>query len=73
MVEGMVQNPNGLIPIGHDWSPLFVWYFNISSQTEPTHRDMIYRHTNPLASIGVNVMCSGPQLWLGYLLIVYLW
>ena len=71
MVEGMVKNRNSLIRIGQDWSPLFVRYFNISSQTEPSHRDMIYRHTNPLASIGVDVMCHGPQLWLGYLWVVY--
>ena len=34
---------------------------------------MIYRPTNPLARIGVDVMCSDPQLWLGYLRVVYPW
>ena len=34
MVEGMVPNPNSLIPIGQDWSPLFLRSLNSSFFTD---------------------------------------
>ena len=73
MVEGTAQNKNSLIPCGRDWSPLRFGYLNTPSQAKLSHRDMIYRPTNPLVRIGVDVMCSGPRLWLGYLRVVCLW
>ena len=73
MVEGTAQNKNSLIPRGQDWSLLRFGYLNTPSQAEPSHRDMIYRPTNPLARISVGVMCSGPRLWLGYLQVVCPW
>ena len=46
MVEGTVQNPNSLIPMGRDWLPLLLRYLNTPSRTELSHHDMIYRPTN---------------------------
>ena len=73
MVEGMAQNKNSLILRGQDWSLLRLRYLNTPSPAKPSHRDMVYRPTYPLARIGVTVMCSGPRPWLGYLRVVCLW